>query len=107
MKILLTGGGTGGHFYPLIAVAEAINDTAKKENLVSAQLYFMSDSPYDMEALIGNDITFIPISAGKIRGYVSALNFLDFFLFPSFPVRTKRERKKVHREEIPREQRGK
>ncbi len=79
MKILLTGGGTGGHFYPLIAVAEAINDTAKKENLVSAQLYFMSDSPYDMEALIGNDITFIPISAGKIRGYVSALNFLDFF----------------------------
>ena len=25
MKILLTGGGSGGHFYPLIAVAEEIN----------------------------------------------------------------------------------
>ena len=25
MKILLTGGGTGGHFYPLIAVAKTIN----------------------------------------------------------------------------------
>ena len=25
MKILLTGGGTGGHFYPLIAVADTIN----------------------------------------------------------------------------------
>lgn len=79
MKILLTGGGSGGHFYPLIAVAESINDIAKEENLVSAKLYFMSDSPYDSESLIENDITFIPISAGKIRRYASVLNFLDIF----------------------------
>ena len=45
MKILLTGGGSGGHFYPLIPVAESINEIAKKENLVSPQLFFMSDSP--------------------------------------------------------------
>ena len=31
MKILLTGGGTGGHFYPLIAVAEEINKIVKEE----------------------------------------------------------------------------
>jgi UDP-N-acetylglucosamine--N-acetylmuramyl-(pentapeptide) pyrophosphoryl-undecaprenol N-acetylglucosamine transferase len=79
MKILLTGGGSGGHFYPLIAVAESINEIAKKENLVSAELYFMSDSPYDAETLIENDITFVKIPAGKIRRYASALNFLDFF----------------------------
>jgi UDP-N-acetylglucosamine--N-acetylmuramyl-(pentapeptide) pyrophosphoryl-undecaprenol N-acetylglucosamine transferase len=79
MKILLTGGGTGGHFYPLIAVAEQINEIAKNENLVSANLYFMSDSPYDMEALVENDITFIPISAGKMRRYASILNFFDLF----------------------------
>ena len=79
MKILLTGGGSGGHFYPLIAVAESLNEIAKKENLVSAELYFMSDSPYDAEALIENNITFVPIMAGKIRRYASFLNFLDFF----------------------------
>lgn len=79
MKILLTGGGSGGHFYPLIAVAESINQIAKDENLVSAKLYFMSDSPYDMEALIENDINFVPISAGKIRRYASASNFTDIF----------------------------
>ena len=28
MKILLTGGGSGGHFYPLIAVAQSINEIA-------------------------------------------------------------------------------
>jgi UDP-N-acetylglucosamine--N-acetylmuramyl-(pentapeptide) pyrophosphoryl-undecaprenol N-acetylglucosamine transferase len=79
MKIILTGGGSGGHFYPLIAVAEAINQIAKKENLVSAQMYFMSDSPYDTESLIENNITFIPITAGKIRRYVSISNFFDIF----------------------------
>lgn len=79
MKILLTGGGSGGHFYPLIAVAEALNEIAKRENLVSAELFFMSDSPYDAESLIENNITFIPISTGKIRRYASVLNFFDLF----------------------------
>jgi UDP-N-acetylglucosamine--N-acetylmuramyl-(pentapeptide) pyrophosphoryl-undecaprenol N-acetylglucosamine transferase len=79
MKILLTGGGSGGHFYPLIAVAESINEIAKKENLVSAQMFFMSDTPYDTESLIENDITFIPISAGKVRRYASMSNFFDIF----------------------------
>lgn len=79
MKILLTGGGSGGHFYPLIAVAESLNQIAKDENLVSAKLYFVSDNPYDTESLIENDITFIRVSAGKMRRYASALNFLDIF----------------------------
>lgn len=79
MKILLTGGGSGGHFYPLIAVAEAINEIAKNENLVSAKLYFMSDHPYDAESLIENNIEFIQINAGKVRRYASILNFFDFF----------------------------
>lgn len=79
MKILLTGGGSGGHFYPLIAVAEEINVIALKENLLSAELYFMSDSPYDAQALVENNITFIPIFAGKMRRYASVHNFLDIF----------------------------
>lgn len=79
MKILLTGGGTGGHFYPLIAVAQEINNLVKEEKLLPASLYFMSDSPYDSEALIQNNITFIQIHAGKVRRYFSVLNFIDFF----------------------------
>jgi UDP-N-acetylglucosamine--N-acetylmuramyl-(pentapeptide) pyrophosphoryl-undecaprenol N-acetylglucosamine transferase len=79
MKILLTGGGSGGHFYPLIAVAESINEIAKKDNLVSAQIFFMSDSAYDTESLIENNITFVPISAGKVRRYASVSNFFDIF----------------------------
>ncbi len=79
MKILLTGGGGGGHFYPLIAVAQEINNLVKEEKLLPASLYFISDAPYDTEALMQNNITYIPISAGKIRRYFSILNFIDIF----------------------------
>jgi len=41
MKIVLTGGGTGGHFYPLIAVAEKINKLAEKEKLLKTQIYYL------------------------------------------------------------------
>lgn len=67
MKILLTGGGTGGHFYPLIAVASEIRSIADAEKLAHVRLYYMSDNKYDAEALAENGIEFISISAGKLR----------------------------------------
>ena len=79
MKILLTGGGTGGHFYPLIAVAEAINKVVKDEKLLPVKLYYMSDSPHDADMLLENNIEYINISAGKARRYFSILNFFDAF----------------------------
>jgi UDP-N-acetylglucosamine--N-acetylmuramyl-(pentapeptide) pyrophosphoryl-undecaprenol N-acetylglucosamine transferase len=79
MKILLAGGGTGGHFYPLIAVAEAINKTVKDEKLLPVKLYYMSDSPHDADMLLENNIEYLNISAGKMRRYFSILNFFDLF----------------------------
>lgn len=79
MKILFTGGGTGGHFYPLIAVAEAINDEVRERRLLEPQLYYAAPDPYDREVLLANNITWEPTSAGKIRNYFSVLNFLDYF----------------------------
>jgi UDP-N-acetylglucosamine--N-acetylmuramyl-(pentapeptide) pyrophosphoryl-undecaprenol N-acetylglucosamine transferase len=79
MKILLTGGGTGGHFYPLIAIAESLNELAEKEKIVDMKLYFMSDEPYDKRMLFENRMTFIKISTGKMRTYRSIKNFFDKF----------------------------
>lgn len=79
MKILLTGGGTGGHFYPLIAIAEELNKLADEERLLSMKLYYMADKPYDEKALQQQFITFIPITAGKLRVYFSIQNFIDIF----------------------------
>lgn len=79
MKILLIGGGTGGHFYPLIAIAEELNRISDEERLVHMKLYYMADVPYDTQALKEQFITFIPITAGKLRIYFSLQNFIDIF----------------------------
>lgn len=78
MKIVFTGG-PGGHFYPLIAVAEAVRDLVKEEKLLEPRMYYFSDDPFDMRALFENGIEFKKTSAGKIRRYFSLLNFFDFF----------------------------
>lgn len=77
MKILLTGGATGGHFYPLIAVAESIKEIADKENLVKPQFYFASPDPYNQDMLREYDITFVKVAAGKTRRYFSLRNIPD------------------------------
>ena len=79
MKILFTGGGTGGHFYPIIGVAQAIDKVTKEQHLLPPDLYYMAPNPYDPRALFDNNIIYRPIAAGKIRRYFSILNFFDLF----------------------------
>jgi UDP-N-acetylglucosamine--N-acetylmuramyl-(pentapeptide) pyrophosphoryl-undecaprenol N-acetylglucosamine transferase len=76
MKIVLTGAG-GGHFYPLIAVAERLRKEAFIQNIKQPELYFFSDKPYDDEALFELGCSFVETPAGKLRLYPSFDNFLD------------------------------
>lgn len=79
MKILLTGGGSGGHFYPMIAVAQQIRKISEENKLLQPDIYFVSDQPYDEDLLFKNNIIFKELSTGKIRRYFSIQNFFDFF----------------------------
>lgn len=79
MKILLTGGGSGGHFYPLIAIAERINTLARERKILKVELYYMSSEPYDEKALRNNNISFVYVPTGKMRLYFSWKNFIDIF----------------------------
>lgn len=74
MRIGLTGGGTGGHFYPLIAVAEAIEDICKERTLLEPEIYYLGPAPFDSAALLEHDIEHVSTPAGKIRKYPSILN---------------------------------
>src|SRR3954465_6437732 len=79
MRILLTGGGTGGHFYPIIAVAEELKQLAKDKRLLAPELFYMAPTPYDEGLLFEQGITYKRARAGKMRRYFSILNFLDIF----------------------------
>ena len=80
MKIILTGGGSGGHFYPLIAVAQEITRIAEAEKLLPPKMYYVGPEPYDERALFENNIEFRRSAAGKIRRYRSWKNIFGWFL---------------------------
>lgn len=79
MRIVLVGGGSGGHFYPLIAVAEALEDLTTERTLIEPELIYVGPEPFDKTALIEHAIMYEPSTAGKMRNYTSLLNILDSF----------------------------
>lgn len=85
LRILLTGGGTGGHIYPIIAVAQQLNAWAEKNGIESDLRYFGDPGEYKT-VLEKAKIKIVKIVASKMRRYFSILNFLDFikFLFSVF-----------------------
>ncbi len=80
MTIVFTGGGSGGHFYPIIAIAEAIRDLVREEHLVEPSLYYLAPTSFDENALFENGIAYIRVPAGKMRRYTSLRNITDLFI---------------------------
>ena len=79
LRIVFTGGLTGGHTYPLIAVARAL--FAHSRFSVNA-LYLGSSGRFEQEAMHSEGIASKYILSGKIRRYFSLLNFVDPFKVP-------------------------
>ena len=76
LRILMVGGGSGGHFYPLMSIAESLRTT--NENV---SLYYAGPNPYNKAALDALNIRYVWCPAGKRRKYTSFLNVLDIFKY--------------------------
>lgn len=80
MRILLVGGGSGGHVYPVIAVSTALK--GKSSEVGGIELMVLGDDKFMRLAAEENGIKFKSILSGKLRRYFSWFNFLDIFKFP-------------------------
>ncbi len=70
MKVLVSGGGTGGHIYPALAVAKQLVKEYQAEIL-----YLGSDDGLETEVVPAAGFPFAVIRAGKLRRYISWQTF--------------------------------
>src|SRR5215469_3729156 len=77
MRILISGGGTGGHIYPALAVAHALRDR------YGAELMFLGDEKgLEREIVPREGIRFVGVTAGKFRRYLSPQTITDLVNVP-------------------------
>ena len=81
IKIVFAGGGTGGHIYPGLAVADELKKIAEKNNLKIRIYWFGNSSGMDRTLVekSGSADRFCAIPSGKLRRYFSIKNFFDVF----------------------------
>ena len=75
IRILFTGGGSGGHTYPLLAVGEALKKIAGDK--INPELYYMGPFDEYSEILDAAGFRIKTIVSGKLRRYFSLENIID------------------------------
>lgn len=76
IRIVLTGGGTGGHINPLAAVATELRRLAYESN-IPLELSFVGNLGGFGKSLEERGIKIYEISGAKVRRYASAANILE------------------------------
>lgn len=77
MRILISGGGTGGHIYPALAVAKALQTTYDAEIL-----YLGDERGLETELVPKAGFPFVGIRAGKLRRYLAWKTVTDLGRVP-------------------------
>ena len=82
MRILFTGGGSGGHLYPIIAVLREIQHIAEEERILNLEFFYLGPDDFGtdfMNTLRQEGVLPVKVRCGKWRRYFSFANFLDIF----------------------------
>jgi UDP-N-acetylglucosamine--N-acetylmuramyl-(pentapeptide) pyrophosphoryl-undecaprenol N-acetylglucosamine transferase len=78
-RVVLSGGVSGGHTYPLIAVARVL----RKRYPQGVEILFLGGGgTFEVGAMQAENIPMKSVYFGKMRRYFSLLNYLDFLKLP-------------------------
>src|SRR5262245_60166800 len=78
LRLVIAGGGTGGHVHPALAVVNELRD----RQLIAEVIWLGSDASVEQEAAKRAEIRFAAIPTGKFRRYLSLQNFTDALRVP-------------------------
>lgn len=81
IRILLVGGGSGGHIYPLVAVAQKLRSLAGTDSGYHLDMRYFGDAGGYEDLIRENGIKYSYIVSSKLRRYFSFENFIDIFKF--------------------------
>ena len=77
MRVLISGGGTGGHIYPALAVAKALQADYNAEILYLGDIHGL-----ETQLVPKAGLPFVGIQAGKLRRYLSLKTLADLGRVP-------------------------
>ena len=82
MKILLTGGGTGGHLIPLLGVVSELKKVSLEKKIEELEFLLITPASGFNKNISDAGIEIKTIKAGKLRRYFSWENLRDIFKIP-------------------------
>ena len=82
MKILLTGGGTGGHLIPLLGVVSELGKICLEKGIEKPKFLLITPASGFNQNISEAGIQIKTIKAGKLRRYFSWENFRDILKIP-------------------------
>ncbi len=81
IRICLTGGATGGHFFPLVFISREIKRITREQD-INFKIFYLGSKPFNEELLKKEGLDIFLLPEVKLRKYFSFQNFIDFFKFP-------------------------
>jgi len=91
MKIFFTGGGSGGHIFPILAIIRELKHQTEKnkenELIKPLEFYFVGPkSKYGLQSLRDEGVIVKTIQAGKIRAHLSIKNIFQNIIDVSYKI---------------------
>jgi len=81
IRICLTGGATGGHFFPLVFVTQEIKKIVE-EKKINLKIFYLGTKPFREEILKNEGVDIYLLPEIKLRKYLNFKNFIDILKIP-------------------------